>query len=75
MRFRELQTVVLTRDVPEHGLKKGDVGAIVHVYATALEVEFLLGSGRTQAVVTLDEDALRAAGDEDVLAVRGIKAS
>jgi hypothetical protein len=26
----ELDTVVLTRNVPEHGLAAGDVGAIVH---------------------------------------------
>jgi hypothetical protein len=31
MRFKELDTVVLTHDVPEHGLKEGDIGAIVHV--------------------------------------------
>jgi len=39
--IRELEMVVLTRDVPEHGLKKGDVGAVVHRYAdgVAFEVE------------------------------------
>ena len=29
----ELDTVVLTHDIPVHGLKKGDVGAVVHCYA------------------------------------------
>ena len=28
----ELDMVVLTRDLSEHGLQKGDVGTIVHVY-------------------------------------------
>jgi Domain of unknown function (DUF4926) len=28
----ELDMVVLTRDLSEHGLQKGDVGIIVHVY-------------------------------------------
>ncbi|MBI2163747.1 MAG: DUF4926 domain-containing protein [candidate division NC10 bacterium] len=27
--IRELDTVVLTHDIPEHGLKRGDVGAVV----------------------------------------------
>ncbi len=31
--IHELETVVLTHDVPEYGLKKGDVGAVVHRYA------------------------------------------
>ncbi len=70
MRFRELQTVVLERDLPEHGLRKGDAGAVMHVHNGSCEVEFLRGSGHTQAVVTLSDDLLRAASDEDVLAVR-----
>jgi Domain of unknown function (DUF4926) len=28
----ELDMVVLTSDLSEHGLQKGDVGAVVHVY-------------------------------------------
>ena len=32
MRFKELDTVVLERDVPEHGLRRGDLGAVVQVY-------------------------------------------
>jgi hypothetical protein len=28
--IRELDTVVLTRDVAEHGRKRGDIGAVVH---------------------------------------------
>ena len=41
--IRELDAVVLTHDIPEHGLKKGDVGAVVHCYAdgAAWEVEFV----------------------------------
>ena len=54
MIFRELDTVVLERDVPERGLRKGDIGAVVHVHGdSALEVEFVRASGRTQAVVQL----------------------
>lgn len=28
MTYRELDTVVLTRDLPDYGLRRGDVGAI-----------------------------------------------
>ena len=39
--FKLLDTVVLTRDVPEAGLRQGDLGAIVEVYgANSFEVEF-----------------------------------
>lgn len=40
--FQELDTIVLTHDIPEHGLKHGDIGAVVHCYKddTAFEVEF-----------------------------------
>ena len=43
--IRELETVVLTRDVPEHGLKKGDVGAVVYRYSdhAAFEIDILNG--------------------------------
>jgi hypothetical protein len=42
MNFKELDTVVLDRDIPEHGLKRGDLGAVVAVYEPdGLEVEFV----------------------------------
>ncbi|MCZ7649584.1 MAG: DUF4926 domain-containing protein [Planctomycetota bacterium] len=48
MRFKELQAVVLNRDLPEHRLRKGDLGAVVRVYEPdGLEVEFVSASGRT----------------------------
>ena len=47
--FKLLDTVVLTRDVPDAGLRRGDLGAIVEVYGpNAFEVEFVAASGPTQ---------------------------
>ena len=67
MRFKELQTVVLNRDLPEHGLLRGDLGAVVSVYAPdGLEVEFVSASGRTEALVTLRESDVRAVADGDL---------
>lgn len=54
MTLRALDVVVLNADVPAHGLERGDLGTVVEVYSpTAIEVEFVTASGRTQAVVTL----------------------
>ena len=54
MKFKQLDTVVLDRDVPESGLRKGDLGAVVQTCEPdGLEVEFVTASGRTQALVTL----------------------
>lgn len=71
MMFKQLETVVLDRDVPESGLRKGDLGAVVEICEPdGLEVEFVTASGRTQAVVTLRLGDVRPVGDEDLLSVR-----
>lgn len=71
MDFKQLDTVVLDRDVPERGLRKGDLGAVVRTYEPdGLEVEFVTASGRTQAVVTLRLADVRAVMDEDLISVR-----
>jgi len=70
MNHKELDTVVLTRDLPEHGLKSGDLGAVVFVSPESLEVEFILANGETQALVTLTPDQVRPMGDRDLRAVR-----
>ena len=68
-----LSTVVLAKDLPEHQLRVGDIGAVVECYDNeAVEVEFLTGSGRTLAVLTLQNELLRSIGERDVLAVRHV---
>ena len=67
----ELDTVVLTRSIPEHGLLAGDLGAVVHIYAMdACEVEFIAGAGHTIAVLTLPMDAVRPLQDAEILHAR-----
>jgi hypothetical protein len=69
--FRELDSVVLVHDIPEAGLRAGDLGAIVMVYAPdAFEVEFATALGYAQALVTLDASDVRAVRDDDLLTVR-----
>ena len=72
--FKVLDTVVLVRDVPNAGLRKGDLGAIVEVYGpNAFEVEFVAASGRTQTLVTLAASDLRHVDDHDLIAVRHLE--
>jgi hypothetical protein len=72
--FNLLDTVVLTRDIPDAGLRRGDLGAIVEVYGPdAFEVEFVAASGRTQALVMLTADDIRHVGDQDLVSVRPLE--
>ena len=49
-----LDVVVLTHDLPDRNLYKGQVGTIVEVYAPeAFEVEFVDLQGKTYALETL----------------------
>jgi Domain of unknown function (DUF4926) len=69
--FHPLDVVVLKTDQPAHGLKRGDLGAIVEIYSPeAIEVEFVTGSGRTKALVTLQPGDIREVGDDDLVTVR-----
>ena len=71
--YRELERVVLVREVPDAGLRAGDVGTVVFVYgAEAVEVEFVTHSGRTQALRTLAVADVRPVGDDDLPAVRPV---
>jgi hypothetical protein len=74
--MHEHDSIVLTRDLPERGLERGDVGAIVHVYGDgkAVEVEFVTGSGATVAIETLPIDDVRPLGREEILHARELAA-
>lgn len=73
MKYKLLDTVVLDRDLPQHGLRAGDLGAIVEVYQPdGLEVEFVTASGKTQALVTLNVNDVRPVQESDLVAVRSV---
>lgn len=75
-KFKELETVILTHDMKEHGLREGDMGAVVNVYGDgeAGEVEFVTATGRTVALLTLKSSDARSVESNDVLHVRAISA-
>ena len=73
MSFNKLETVVLARDLPEHGLREGDLGAVVEVYdIDGLEVEFVTAAGKTKALLTLGVGDVRKVRDTDLVAVRSV---
>jgi hypothetical protein len=70
--IHELDTVVLTHDIDEHGLRRGDVGAVVHCYndGAAFEVEFVTAEGRTVALLTLTGMDIRSMKEREILHAR-----
>lgn len=71
MKFKTLDTVVLDRDLPEYRLRRGDLGAVVHVHDDdALDIEFVTANGSTVALVTVRAEAVRAVSAQDLVTVR-----
>lgn len=70
-KFELLELVALKRDLPEHGLRAGDVGTVVEVYdAEGLEVEFIEATGDTRALLTLSTADVRKVRAGEMLATR-----
>jgi hypothetical protein len=72
--IRELDRVVLTTDLPEYRLKKGDIGTVVLVHqgGKGYEVEFVTLDGETVAVVSLFDTQLRPIGHREIAQARVI---
>lgn len=70
--IRELDTVALTHDLDQYGLKEGDIGAVVHCHknGAAFEVEFVTAEGRTIALLTLSRADIRSLGGREILHIR-----
>ena len=74
--IKELDLVVLTKDVPTEGLERGDVGTVVHEYedGQAFEVEFVTLDGQTAAVVTVEASDVRPVGRREMSHARAMAA-
>ncbi len=69
--IKELDSVILTTDLPEYGLKRGDVGTVVLKHEPAgYEVEFMTLDGETLAVVSLVADQVRPIGGREIAHAR-----
>ena len=73
--IKEHGLIVLTCDLPEEGLKAGDVGTVVHIHkrGEAFEVEFVTLHGDTVAVATVLASQARAVGRRDLTHARPMK--
>jgi hypothetical protein len=78
MAFQMYSDVILTRDVPESGLRAGDIGTVVERHAVpavreeGYSVEFFDMTGNTVAVVTLPASAVRLPTPADRPTVRAL---
>jgi hypothetical protein len=74
MMIDELDTVILTADIPEARLKAGDVGTVVYVHkgGKGFEVEFMTLDGDTFAVATVDANMVRPVGANEISHARQV---
>ena len=76
MTFELFTRVVLTQDIPEEGLRRGDVATIVEEHRDSsgqvigFEVELFSANGDTLAVCSVPVDAVRKPTTADRLATR-----
>ncbi len=73
--IRELDQIVLKEDLPEYGLKTGDIGTVVLIHAKGkgYEVEFVALDGETLAVVSVFSNQLRTVGKREIARVRAME--
>ena len=73
--IKELDQIVLTADLPEHGLQQGDIGTVVliHQGGAGYEVEFVALDGETVAVVSLAASQVRPIARHEIAHARIIK--
>lgn len=72
--IKELDPVVLTKDLLEHGLQAGDVGCVVMIHAAGAgyEVEFVTLTGETVSVVTVPADSVRPVQQKEIAHARRV---
>ncbi len=70
--LKEHDRIILTSDIPDGGLKAGDVGTIVYVYekGKAFEIEFLALDGHTAAIATVAASQVRPVTTRDITHAR-----
>jgi hypothetical protein len=72
--IKELDLVVLTRDLTDEGLRAGDVGTVVLVHGEggAFEVEFMTLAGDTVAVLTVEAADVRPVEEREIVHARAV---
>jgi len=75
--INELDSVVLTADLPEHGLTKGELGSVVlvHERGKGFTVEFMTLAGGTVAVLTLPAHQVRPISKDEIAHAHSVTAA
>ncbi|MCU0542010.1 MAG: DUF4926 domain-containing protein [Oscillatoriaceae cyanobacterium Prado104] len=70
--IQELDSVVLTTDIPEQNLERGDIGTVVLVHqgGAGYEVEFVTLTGKTVAIISLFSTQVRGIGEREIARAR-----
>ena len=72
--LEELERAILTCDLPDHGLKRGDVGTVVLVHETpGYEIEFMTLTGETFAVVSVSSGQVRPITRREIAHARSLE--
>ena len=80
MTYKLFEEVVLTKDIPEKGLKKGDVATIVEHHPVSdgedgYSLELFNALGDTIAVIAVAESAIEPLTKDEIFSVRSIEAA
>ena len=80
MTFKLYEEVVLTKDIPEKGLKKGDVATIVEHHPISngedgYSLELFNALGDTIAVITVAESVIEPLTENEIFSVRSFAAA
>ncbi len=80
MTFKLFEEVVLTKDIPNKGFKKGDVATIVERHTVSdgedgYSLELFNALGDTIAVITLPESAIEPLSADEIFSVRSLAAA
>ena len=75
--IEELEDVILSADVPQYGLTRGDIGTVVlvHKQGKGYEVEFTTLDGESIAIVTLAANQVRPSKPREIAHVRDLAAN
>jgi len=80
MSYKLFEEVVLTKDIPKRGLKKGDVATLVEHHPVSegedgYSLELFNAVGDTIAVITVPESSIEPLTKNEIFSVRSLEAA
>jgi hypothetical protein len=73
--INEHEEIVLADDLPEYGLKRGDIGTVVYIHqgGKGYEVEFITLDGETLAVASVTASQVRRIKKNEIAQARNVE--